>query len=256
MTIEEQLVQEIKRQYKSVRNFALSHKINYSQLTSALKRGIAGAGVEAMLTVFDALNLDIESVRTGHLIRKGDPTAHIKSKPAVPKMDTADSIADRYKKLDEHGQLVVCAVVSEEERRMQSIRKPDSEDNVIHVHWNDQPASAGEGFDLSDEHMEDWLVRYNELTRKADFCLNIQGHSMEPKFHDGDIALIRQQPSVDVGEIGLFVVDGKGYIKKQGPDRLISLNPDYDDVWPGEFSDAQCVGKVLGVLDPDWIVSC
>ena len=139
---------------------------------------------------------------------------------------------------------------------MQSIRKPDSEDNVINVHRNDQPASAGEAFDLSDAHMEHWLVRYNELTRKADFCLNIQGHSMEPKFHDGDIALIRQQPSVDVGEIGLFVVDGKGYIKKQGPDRLISLNPDYDDVWPGEFSDAQCVGKVLGVLDPDWIVSC
>ena len=176
-------------------------------------------------------------------------------KNAAPKMDTADNIANRYKKLDKHGQLVVCAVVSEEERRMQSIRKPDLEDNVIHVHWNDQPASAGEGFDLSDEHMEDWLVRYNELTRKADFCLNIQGHSMEPKFHDGDIALIRQQPSVDVGEIGLFVVDGKGYIKKQGPDRLISLNPTYADIWPGEFSDAQCVGKVLGVLDPNWIVS-
>ena len=69
MTIEEQLVQEIKRQYKSVRNFALSHKINYSQLTSALKRGIAGAGVEAMLTVFDALNLDIESVRTWTIVK-------------------------------------------------------------------------------------------------------------------------------------------------------------------------------------------
>lgn len=176
-------------------------------------------------------------------------------KNAVQKIDTADSIANRYKTLDQHGKQVVCAVISEEESRMRSLQKPALEDNVIHVHWNDQPASAGEGFDLSDEHMEDWLVRYNELTRKADFCLNIQGHSMEPKFHDGDIALIRQQPAVDVGEIGLFVVDGKGYIKKQGPDRLISLNPDYDDVWPGEFSDAQCVGKVLGVLDPDWIVS-
>lgn len=254
MTIEEQLVHEIKSQYKSVRNFALSHEINYSQLTSALKRGIAGAGVEAMLTVFDALGLDIESVRTGHLVKKGDASYHIKQKSATSKADTADGIANRYKKLDEHGKMVVCAVVSEEERRMQALQKPEPEDNVIHIHWNDQPASAGEGFDLSDEHMEDWLVRYNELTRKADFCLNIQGHSMEPKFHDGDIALIRQQPSVDVGEIGLFVVDGKGYIKKQGPDRLISLNPDYDDVWPGEFSDAQCVGKVIGVLDPDWIV--
>lgn len=175
------------------------------------------------------------------------------NKPLIS--NDALKIAKDYSNLDQHGKRVVCAVISEEQNRMQSLRKPNFDDNVIHVHWNDQPASAGEGFDLSDEHMEDWLVRYNELTRKADFCLNIQGHSMEPKFHDGDIALIRQQPAVDIGEIGLFVVDGKGYIKKQGPDRLISLNPDYDDVWPGEFSDAQCVGKVLGVLDPDWIVS-
>lgn len=60
MTLEEQLAQEIKAQYRSVRQFALCHGINYSQLTSALKRGIAGAGVESMLTVFNALGLDIE----------------------------------------------------------------------------------------------------------------------------------------------------------------------------------------------------
>lgn len=215
---------------------------NYEKETSHPKEPV-------MYALINALGVD-----ANFLFQDCVNTVPRKNKPATPKTDTADSIANRYKKLDEHGQLVVCAVVSEEERRMRSLRKPEQEDNVIHVHWNDQPASAGEGFDLSDEHMEDWLVRYNELTRKADFCLNIQGHSMEPKFHDGDIALIRQQPAVDIGEIGLFVVDGKGYIKKQGPDRLISLNPDYDDVWPGEFSDTQCVGKVLGVLDPDWIV--
>lgn len=78
---------------------------------------------------------------------------------------------------------------------------------------------------------------------------------MEPKFHDGDTVLVREQPSVDIGEIGLFVVDGNGYIKKQGIDRLISLNPDFDDIFPNEFSDVRCIGKVIGVLDPDWIVS-
>lgn len=178
-----------------------------------------------------------------------------KQKPAASKPDTAANIANRYGRLDDHGKRTVCAVVSEEERRIQALQKTDPEDNVIRVHWNDQPASAGEGFDLSDEHMHRWTVRYNELTRKADFCLDVQGHSMEPKFHDGDTVLVRQQPSVDIGEIGLFIMDGKGYIKKQGPDRLISLNPDYNDVWPNEFSDFRCVGKVIGVLKPEWIIS-
>ena len=244
MTIEEQLLQEIKRQYKSVRQFALYHEINYSQLTSALKRGIARAGVEAMLTVFNALGLDIESVKTGTLTPKRSIPAPAKQNPAAPKTDTAENITKRYKKLDDHGKRVVCAVVSEEERRIQAVQPPEPEDSKIHVLWNDQPASAGEGFDLGDEHMFPWTVRYNELTRKADFCLDIQGHSMEPKFHDGDTVLVRQQPAVDIGEVGLFIMDG-----------LISLNPDYDDVWPNEFSDFRCVGKVLGVLEPEWIVS-
>ena len=178
-----------------------------------------------------------------------------KQKPAASEPDTAANIAKRYGCLDDHGKRMVCAVVSEEERRIQALQKPAPEDNVIRVHWNNQPASAGEGFDLSDEHMYQWTVRYNELTRKADFCLDVQGHSMEPKFHDGDTVLIRQQPAVDVGEVGLFIVDGKGFIKKQGPDRLISLNPESKDIWPGEYSDVRCVGKVLGVLEPEWIIS-
>ena len=68
---------------------------------------------------------------------------HAKQKNAAPKVDTAGSIADRYKKLDEHGKLVVCAVISEEERRMSA----DST-HVIELfpmrHYI-QPASAGLG---------------------------------------------------------------------------------------------------------------
>ena len=176
-------------------------------------------------------------------------------KNTAPKADTAANITNRYKQLDEHGKLVVCAVITEEERRLQTLPNPEMEAKVIHLHWNDQPASAGTGFDLHEEHMVSWLVRYNELTRKADFCLNVKGHSMEPKFYDGDEVLVREQPSVDIGEIGLFVVDGNGYIKKQGIDRLISLNPDFDDIFPNEFSDVRCVGKIIGVLDPQWIIS-
>lgn len=216
---------------------------NYEKETSHPKEPV-------MYALINALGVD-----ANFLFQDCVNTIPKKTNNAAPKTDTAENIAKRYRKLDDHGKLVVCAVVSEEERRMQAIQRPEPEDNVIPMHWNNQPASAGKGFDLSDEHMHQWTVRYNELTRKADFCLDVQGHSMEPKFHDGDTVLVRQQPAVDIGEIGLFIMDGKGYIKKQGPDRLISLNPDYDDVWPNEFSDFRCVGKVLGILEPEWIVS-
>ena len=125
---------------------------------------------------------------------------------------------------------------------------------IMYIQYNDQKASAGEGFTLDYEYMQRWGVQYNELTKKADFCVDVQGDSMEPRFYDGDTLLIRRQPAVDVGEIGLFILDDKGYVKKWGGDRLISLNPAYEDIEIEENSRLDCAGKVLGVLDPDWII--
>ncbi len=47
---------------------------------------------------------------------------------------------------------------------------------------------------------------------------------MEPVYYDGDIVLIKSQPAVENGEIGIFIIENSGYIKKYGGDRLISLN--------------------------------
>lgn len=88
----------------------------------------------------------------------------------------------------------------------------------------------------------------------TDFSLEVDGDGMERKIFDGDIILIRQQPSVEIGEISLFTVNDAGYVKKQGENRLISINPAYDDIFPGEYDTVICRGKVIGVLDPDWIV--
>lgn len=98
-------------------------------------------------------------------------------------------------------------------------------------------------------------ILYNEQTRKADFCVRVTGRSMEPKIMDGDIILIRTQPAVDIHEIGLFIINNHGYVKKQGPDRLISINPNYEDVYINEFDEIRCCGKFIGVLDPEWVVS-
>ena len=57
------------------------------------------------------------------------------------------------------------------------------------------------------------------------------GDSMEPEFHDGQIAWVLQQESVANGEIGIFALNGEAYIKKLQNDKdgifLISLNEKY-----------------------------
>lgn len=156
----------------------------------------------------------------------------------------------KYRALDEHGKKMVDTVLDMEYENSQSADTV----KIMYIQYNDQKASAGEGFTLDYEYMQRWGVQYNELTKKADFCVDVEGDSMEPRFYDGDTLLIRRQPAVDVGEIGLFILDEKGYVKKWGGDRLISLNPAYEDIEIEENSRLDCAGKVLGVLDPDWII--
>ena len=91
-------------------------------------------------------------------------------------------------------------------------------------------------------------VTDTERTRTADFALRISGDSMEPRFHDGDVVLVEDTDSVDVGEFGIFVLDGNGYFKKYGGDRLVSLIPDYGDILLRGYTEMVCCGRVVGRL--------
>ena len=106
--------------------------------------------------------------------------------------------------------------------------------------------SAGMGEWLADEEWDRITILDTPQARKATFALTIEGDSMMPDFEDGDIVLVKQQDAVDIGQICIYTVDGKGYIKKFGGDRLISLNDDYDDIIFKDYQDIHCKGLVIG----------
>ena len=120
---------------------------------------------------------------------------------------------------------------------------------TITLSCSDNRVSAGFGDELFDYEQWDTInVVETPISRKADFILVVDDDSMMPEFEDGDYILVRQQPAVDLGQIGIFYVDGKGYIKKYKGNHLVSLNPDYDDISliDKEF---RCFGLVLGVAE-------
>lgn len=132
--------------------------------------------------------------------------------------------------------------------------KPDSADATaepekITIKCSCYKVSAGGGFALAEG--DDWReidVEDTPESRKADFAIEVFGSSMEPLISDGDLILVKQQDDVAVGEIGVFIIDGQGYVKKKGPDRLISINDDFDDIYTDPESYSRVVGKVLAVL--------
>lgn len=110
------------------------------------------------------------------------------------------------------------------------------------------PASAGAGEYLHEDTTSYIKVPATNLTGRASFALRVHGDSMEPAYFDGDIVLVAADEDVNIGDIGIFIVNGEGFIKERGKDRLISLNNKYKDVRIGSDDTCVCKGKVIGSL--------
>jgi phage repressor protein C with HTH and peptisase S24 domain len=113
----------------------------------------------------------------------------------------------------------------------------------------DMPVSAGIGEFLADAtRIEDIVIPDDPRTAEADYALRINGDSMEPRYHSGDVVLVQSSDTVEEGELGIFVLDGSGYFKKYGGDCLISLNTKYPPIPLRDFAEVACCGRVVGKL--------
>ena len=110
-------------------------------------------------------------------------------------------------------------------------------------------ASAGTGVYLDDSSTEPLQIVHSDIAKRANYAVRVSGDSMEPRFHNGDIVLVETCPSIEIGEIGIFVVNGEGYIKKYGGNQLISLNPKRKNIKLNEDDSVYCRGRVLGVAE-------
>ena len=153
----------------------------------------------------------------------------------------------KYRTLDEYGKQAVDSILNIEYDRCTYIEEPeDDEEPTFEICFSELPVSAGTGEFLSEEMTSVIEIPDTPFNRTADFVVQVSGRSMEPEFYEDDLLLVRKQPSVYEGEIGIFVKNGCGYVKKFGGDRLISINPDYDDIDFGEYDTVVCYGKVIG----------
>lgn len=118
------------------------------------------------------------------------------------------------------------------------------------IYHNYQQAAAGSGLALeADESGEQVFIRNNWMSDRADEIVTVNGASMEPKFHDGQDVYVEHTPELAIGEIGLFVINGDGFIKQYQGSYLHSLNPEYGDIQLGEYDESRTVGRVLGVVE-------
>ena len=155
------------------------------------------------------------------------------------------AILHKYRDIDEIGKDAVSAVLDAEYRRVAKPKKA----RLLKVDFYNYPASAGTGNFLEDQTPEELWVKECPEAEQADYVISISGDSMEPNYHDGDKVFVEKCDAIEIGEVGIFVVNGDAYIKELGNKCLISHNPAYKPIKLGSSDSVYCCGRVLGVVE-------
>lgn len=113
--------------------------------------------------------------------------------------------------------------------------------------------SAGTGFSYTNDGNYDTVYYNQDLDH--DFASWVFGDSMEPRFPNGSVALIKQTGFDYDGAIYAIDWAGQTYLKKVYREkdglRLVSLNPKYSDLFAPYTEDPRIIGKVVGNFMPE-----
>lgn len=176
--------------------------------------------------------------------------------------DSEWKIIETYRSLDSYGQESVEMVLNRESKRVKELERllSEKESRIAELETTVHPmyymayyhnlASAGTGEYIFEDLPTDTIeVPANSISKIADFVIGVNGDSMEPTYHHGEKVYVEKMQVVEVGDIGIFMVNGECFIKEAGKDGLISHNPLYDMI-PGT-ENIQCIGKVLGKVEEE-----
>ena len=112
--------------------------------------------------------------------------------------------------------------------------------------------SAGIGASVYDDRNFDTVYFSEELAH--DFASWVSGDSMEPKYQNGSVALIRETGFDYDGAVYAVVCNNQTYIKRVYREedglRLVSINPKYKDIFISYEEDPRIVGIIVGNFVP------
>ena len=183
-----------------------------------------------------------------------------------------------YQMLDKHGKMMVDTVCSLEKKRIFESTKEavgNSGAKIMELRQIKQseryipryttPSAAGFNVPLDGAEFEMILVN-DSVPSDADYAVNIQGESMLPYIHDGDMVYVKKDAEITTGDVGIFCVDGAMYCKQyylrdDGTVILASANPKLRQtniiISPDSASSVRACGKVLlphKIALPDYIL--
>ena len=164
---------------------------------------------------------------------------------------TQIEIVRLYHSLSKQGQekvVLYARNLSQEEQAQKVIAMPER----FYEYRVYERMSAGIGASVYDDQNFDTVYFNEELAH--DFASWVSGDSMEPKYQNGSVALIRETGFDYDGAVYAVVCNNQTYIKRvyreENGLRLVSINSKYKDIFISYEEDPRIVGIIVGNFVP------
>lgn len=128
----------------------------------------------------------------------------------------------------------------------------EMKDSFKYLQFPSTASAAGNGCQFGDVPPETRFVRKTNANARADAMIRIDGRSMEPVYHSGDLVYVEYTQDVHPNDVVICSTADGAVIKCVSEDRqLFSLNPDYPYGMKSEDDNVRVIGKVLGIVQED-----
>lgn len=235
---------------QKIKEFRTKEKMTQSDLAKVLdttkqtisryEKGDRKAGQDTLFTLCDIFNVSID-----------DFFPPIQSPDASNKL--VQAINDTVIQLTPPNQKIVLRTSEDllegQKTRGEKITEISEPLTEYHVF---EKLAAGNGYNYMEDRNYDVVFFNKDIDH--DFASWVYGDSMEPKFLDGSVALIKDTGFDYDGAIYAVDWDGQSYIKKVYKEkdglRLVSINDKYDDKFAKWEEEPRIIGKVVGNFMP------
>ena len=171
--------------------------------------------------------------------------------PAHALSEREKRLIDGYRGLDAGNRYAIDRAVE----TLTFVQKAGKRPNIRKLLFFERSLAAGFGDPTEFEQEAEPVYLYTSPeAERADYVFRVNGDSMEPDFHTGDLVLVRKNSDsapLHFGEVGAFIVGNETYIKIYQEDGLHSLNRDYEVLRFEEEQSVYLIGKVLGTISPE-----
>lgn len=234
MTIGEKIIAELNKQGKSQKSLAQYIGVSETAI-GKWKTKPQDIKFENVVKASEFLGISLNYLAYG-------------KEPTIP--TEYKNLISSYKKLSPENQKMALGLL-EAMYDVQTENEKRKNIKIIQVKFMPDTASAGQGTSLWNDGNGDYIdVIETPESLEADYAVKVEGESMLPDYNDGDIVLVKEQTDIEIGQVGIFTINhSKGYIKEYGTDRLISRNPEFDDIFPTDDSIVECNGVVIGIAE-------